>query len=253
MPRLLRFALVASAILLHGCGMLVPKAPAPPDPSANTMPPATRVAPPVAPQSPEPQPAARLDSKPVPKIAKSPPHARARNTGRYFQNDGPGDIPAAKLHAVPDATPRDEPLAAFANQRYVIFGKTYTPETERRMQHARGVASWYGRKFHGRLTSIGEKYDMYSMTAAHPTLPLPSYVRVTNLETKRSVIVRVNDRGPFLRGRLIDVSYAAAVKLGFAHKGSARVEITTIVPVTTLAANGTAPPADLGTGLAWKD
>lgn len=135
---------------------------------------------------------------------------------------------AAQLRAVPDAVPRREPLADWANRPYSIFGRQYTPMTRREPYSARGVASWYGRPFHGRKTANGETYNMYGMTAAHPTLPLPSYARVTNLNTGKSVIVRVNDRGPFLGDRAIDLSYTAALKLGYAHDGLAEVEITVI-------------------------
>jgi rare lipoprotein A len=104
------------------------------------------------------------------------------------------------------------------------------PATTLRPYKERGVASWYGRKFHGEKTSIAESYDMYAMTAAHPTLPLPSYARVTNVATGKSVIVRVNDRGPFLNNRIIDLSYAAAHRIGIAQKGSGEVEVEAILP-----------------------
>ncbi|TMI01788.1 MAG: septal ring lytic transglycosylase RlpA family protein, partial [Betaproteobacteria bacterium] len=111
----------------------------------------------------------------------------------------------------------------------------------------RGTASWYGKKFHGQRTASGEPYDMYAMTAAHPTLPIPSYARVTRVATGRSVIVRINDRGPFHQGRMIDLSYAAALKLGFAHLGSAEVELESIEPgqavTPTQQAATTTPPA----------
>src|SRR4029450_1685465 len=105
----------------------------------------------------------------------------------------------------------------------------------------RGIASWYGRKFHGQKTSIGETYDMFAMTAAHPTLPLPSYARVTNVANGKSVVVRVNDRGPFLHDRLIDLSYAAAYRLGVAQKGTALVEVEAIIPGETIV-TAAAPP-----------
>ena len=111
-----------------------------------------------------------------------------------------------------------------------MLGRDYVPATSLRPYRERGVASWYGRKFHGEKTSTGEIYDMYAMTAAHPTLPLPSYARVTNVALGKSVIVRVNDRGPFLHGRVIDLSYAAAAKLGIAQKGSGEVEVEAILP-----------------------
>jgi len=104
------------------------------------------------------------------------------------------------------------------------MGQQFVPRTELKPYRERGHASWYGRRFHGNPTSIGEPYDMFAMTAAHPTLPIPSYVRVTNLSNGRTVVVRVNDRGPFLRRRLIDLSYAAAYKLGYVNAGSASVD-----------------------------
>jgi rare lipoprotein A len=151
-------------------------------------------------------------------------------------DDGPGDAPAAAaLAAVPDAEPRVEPLHRFANNPYVVFGRTYVPQREVQTFRQRGHGSWYGRKFHGQPTATGEIYDMYAMTAAHPTLPLPSYVRVTNVANGRSVIVRVNDRGPFLNERVIDLSYTAAWKLGYVEQGFAQVEVETIVPGTMTA------------------
>ncbi|MEO8137266.1 MAG: septal ring lytic transglycosylase RlpA family protein, partial [Betaproteobacteria bacterium] len=145
-------------------------------------------------------------------------------------------------------TPKWEPLHRFANRPYSVLGRDYVPATELRPYRERGTASWYGRKFHNQRTSIGETYDMYAMTAAHPTLPLPSYARVTHLQSGRSVIVRVNDRGPFLHGRIIDLSYAAAWKLAFVDQGSAQVEVEAILPdsISVLAAR--APPAPIAVG-----
>jgi rare lipoprotein A len=147
------------------------------------------------------------------------------------------------LEGTPDAIPRAEPLHRFANRAYVVFGKPYQPRTTLAPMKETGMASWYGKKFHGQKTAIGEIYDMFAMSAAHRTAPLPSYMRVTNLENGRSTVVRVNDRGPFLHDRVIDLSYAAAAKLGFARKGSARVEIelldlasTSVLQPPTLAA-----------------
>jgi rare lipoprotein A len=111
-----------------------------------------------------------------------------------------------------------------------VFGREYVPMTRLAAHRERGVASWYGRKFHGRRTASGEVYDMYAMTAAHPTLPIPSYVRVTHLRNGRSVVVRVNDRGPFLHGRVIDLSYTAALRLDYVRAGSAEVEVELILP-----------------------
>ena len=131
---------------------------------------------------------------------------------------------------MPDAVPRVEPLHRFANRPYSVLGREYVPATTLKAYRERGVASWYGRKFHGQPTSIGETYDMFAMSAAHPTLPLPSYARVTSLANGRSVVVRVNDRGPFLHDRIIDLSYAAAHKLGIAQRGSGEVEVEAILP-----------------------
>jgi len=150
--------------------------------------------------------------------------------GGYYQDDGPHARPPIDVHAVPDAVPRAEPLARSGNKPYTVFGVTYTPLADARGYRERGVASWYGRKFHGRRTSSGEIYDMYAMTAAHRTLPLPSYVRVRNLENDRSVVVRVNDRGPFMHNRLIDLSYTAAARLGMLGTGTALVEVEAIDP-----------------------
>ena len=145
--------------------------------------------------------------------------------GGYYQDDGPGAAAPVDLDAIPDAVPRAEPLLARANRPYEVFGRRYVPMTRLEPYRSRGAASWYGRKYHGRQTSSGEVYDMYGMTAAHPTLPLPSYVRVTHLGNGRSVVVRVNDRGPFLHDRVIDLSWTAAAKLGFVEAGSAEVEV----------------------------
>jgi rare lipoprotein A len=130
----------------------------------------------------------------------------------------------------PDAVVKYEPYARFANKPYAVFGTTYTPLINDEPFVQRGIASWYGVKFHGQRTSSGEAYDMYKMTAAHPTLPIPSYARVTNASTGKQVIVRVNDRGPFLHDRIIDLSYTAALKLGYIGKGSTELEVERILP-----------------------
>ncbi len=133
------------------------------------------------------------------------------------------------VSGVPDAVPRWEPLSRGGNRSpYTVWGKQYYVMDTAKGYKEQGIASWYGKKFHGHLTSNGETYDMYAMSAAHRSLPLPSFVRVTNLENGRSVVVRVNDRGPFHADRLIDLSYAAAAKLGFVQKGTARVEVEAI-------------------------
>lgn len=128
-----------------------------------------------------------------------------------------------------DAIPRPEPRSRYGNGPvYEVFGKHYTVMGTSNGYRERGVASWYGKKFHGRLTSNRETYDMYAMTAAHKTLPLPTYVRVRNLRNDRSVVVRVNDRGPFVHNRIIDLSYAAALKLDMVSDGTSLVEVTAI-------------------------
>lgn len=150
--------------------------------------------------------------------------------GGYYLDDGPGDNPPADIDSIPDAMPRQEALYARAARPYSALGQRYTPMTEYAPYKQRGIASWYGKRYHGQKTSAGEVYDMYAMTAAHTILPLPSYARVTNPENGRSVIVRVNDRGPFHSDRLIDLSYAAAYKLRLTGKGSGLVEVEAIDP-----------------------
>ncbi|MHB1052236.1 MAG: septal ring lytic transglycosylase RlpA family protein [Thiobacillus sp.] len=154
----------------------------------------------------------------------------AAKSGGYYLDDGPEASPPPNLDVIPDAVPRAEPLHRFANRTYTVLGNTYTPKTERRTHREEGLASWYGRRFHGKKTASGERYDMYAMTAAHPTLPIPSYVRVTALNNGKSVVVRINDRGPFHSSRVIDLSYTAAHKLGYLGKGHARVRVESIDP-----------------------
>ena len=162
--------------------------------------------------------------------ASAAPSSTARpSRGGYYQDDGPGDHPPANLDRIEDAEPRVEPLHRFANNPYVVFGQQYVPYKRLAPHKQRGIGSWYGRKFHGQRTSSGETYDMYAMSAAHATLPIPSYARVTNLANGKSVVVRINDRGPFHSGRLVDLSYAAAYKLGYAGAGSAQVEVEAIL------------------------
>jgi rare lipoprotein A len=169
---------------------------------------------------------AEVSVRPAPPAATS----SAPSKGAYYKDDGPGPNPPADLAAIPDAVPRAEPLNRAANRPYQVFGKDYVPLTSVAPFRETGVGSWYGRRYHGGATSSGEKYDMYAMSAAHPTLPIPSYARITNLANGRSVVVRINDRGPFHSDRIIDLSYAAAWKLGYAEVGSARVEVESIVP-----------------------
>ena len=154
----------------------------------------------------------------------------APKKGGYYKDDGPGANPPSNLDRVTDAKPRAEPLHRAANRPYEVFGKKYVPLASVRPFHQRGVASWYGKRFHGQKTASGETYDMYAMTAAHPILPIPSYARITHLKSGKQVIVRINDRGPFHSGRVIDLSYAAAHRLGLLGSGSGEVEIEAIVP-----------------------
>src|SRR5438034_7608134 len=205
MPLRLAFVLMLIA-LLSGCGNAPQRAPAP-SPTADA---------------------------PTPSIPTTP-------STRYYKDDGPGENPPDNLEAIADAIPRPEPLHRYANRPYTVLGRDYVPATALRRYRERGIASWYGRKFHGEKTSTGETYDMYKMTAAHPTLPLPCYARVTNVNTGKSVVVRVNDRGPFLHGRLRDLSYAAANKLGIAQSGSGLVEVEAIVPADLLLADASPP------------
>ncbi len=162
--------------------------------------------------------------------ASRPASAATAISGGYYLDDGPDAVPPPNLAAIPDAVPRDEPLHRFANRSYDALGQTYVPQTERRSFSQEGMASWYGRRFHGRKTASGEPYDMYAMTAAHPTLPIPSYVRVTSLASGKSVVVRINDRGPFHAKRIIDLSYTAAHKLGYIASGSTRVKVESLDP-----------------------
>lgn len=153
------------------------------------------------------------------------------SAGPVWTTDGPPDVIPPGLENQPDPIPRFEPPSARGNPKtYQVFGKTYRTMTSSAGYFATGRASWYGRKFHGRSTSSGEPYDMLQLTAAHRALPLPTWLRVTNLENGRTTLVRVNDRGPFHSDRIIDLSFGAAYKLGFAHKGTARVRIEALTP-----------------------
>ncbi len=188
------------------------------------------------------KPATPSSTRPAPPTASTPqvnPPAKPQvagatssptKPGGYYLDDGPGDNPPKDIDSIANATPKQEVLLARANRPYKALGTTYTPETSYQPYKARGVASWYGKRYHGKRTSSGEVYDMYSMSAAHTTLPLPSYVKVTNPANGRAVIVRVNDRGPFKSSRIIDLSYAAAYKLRFSGQGSTLVEVEAIDP-----------------------
>lgn len=171
--------------------------------------------------------------KPVEPPARAPASS-SRYTLSVDEAPDPDDVPPSLLD-IPDAVPRAEPRSRGGNAReYQVFGKTYRVMEDAKGYRERGGASWYGRKFHGHLTANGERYDMYAMTAAHKSLPLPSYVRVTHLGNGKSVVVRVNDRGPFHKGRIIDLSYAAAARLDMLKAGTAQVEVEAIVPGTPL-------------------
>lgn len=173
------------------------------------------------------------------------PATTASGKGGYYLDDGPGADPPPDLDSIPDATPRAEPLHQASLRPYSALGQDYAPLTRLTPYKARGVATWYGRRYHGKPTSTGERYDMYAMTAAHTILPLPSYAKVTSLASGKSVVVRINDRGPFRKDRLIDLSYAAAHRLGLINDGSGMVEVETLLPgasALTVADPEPAPP-----------
>jgi len=155
--------------------------------------------------------------------------------GRLDKVLTPGDsAPKSKIDVttIPNAVPKSESKSRYGNpSSYVVFGKRYYVMDSSKGYAEKGIASWYGTKFHGRRTSSGETYDMYAMTAAHKTLPLPTYVRVTNLNNKKFVILKVNDRGPFHENRIIDLSYTAAIKLDIIKKGTGLVEVRAIDPI----------------------
>lgn len=195
---IIRLALILLTLALAACGGPGPR----PTPEPSSTRPAT--------------------TKPLPYVLK--------RGGGFYQDDGPGDDVPDNLDAIPDAQPRLEPPHRYANRPYSVLGRNYTPLKPDTPYRATGIASWYGRKFHGQKTSIGETYDMYAMTAAHPTLSIPSYARVTNPANGKSVVVRVNDRGPFLHDRIMDLSYAAAWKLGYIGSGSAEVIVESVFP-----------------------
>lgn len=209
-------AVIAALLLMAGCGSVATRAPGIARESAR--------------------PAARPDAA---------PQAGVPRRGGYYQDDGPGDKPP-NIDAIAEPDPKVEPLHRFANNPYSAFGREYLPFRELKSFRERGIASWYGRKFHGQSTSSGERYDMYAMTGAHPLLPIPSYARVTNLGNGKSVVVRINDRGPFRSGRVIDLSWSAAAKLGYAEIGSAPVEVEAITPadIPGLAARRSAPSSE---------
>ena len=218
----LRLATCSLALILAGCGgnvaHVAERTPPPPGSEIATVKPGTPV--------------------------RKPTTVVQKRGGGYYKDDGPGDEIPDNLDDIPDAQPRLEPLHRFANKPYNVLGKSYVPDTGLRPFKQRGIASWYGKKFHGQKTSIGEPYDMFSMTAAHPTMAIPSYARVTNPANGRSVVVRVTDRGPFHADRIMDLSYAAAHRLGYINNGSTLVEVESIIPgdTTTLAFMPIKPP-----------
>lgn len=188
--------------------------------------------------------------KPIPLIIGALSIALLASCSSNIQRDGPPSAVPDKtvLDKIPNATPRYSPPRPANQKAYNIHGRTYQPLADNTGFIQRGEASWYGQKFHGRPTATGETYDMYGMTAAHKRLPLPSYVEVRNLENERSIVVRVNDRGPFYGSRIIDLSYAAAYKLGILKKGTGYVEVRAITPgsqakPTPAPVQNTLPPA----------
>lgn len=186
----------------------------------------------------------RSASSTVPALPKA-------NSGRggYYMDDGPGDEIPEGLESTVDPIPVVEPYSRTGNKPYKVFGKTYTPINDSTTPFKqKGYASWYGKKFHGKRTSSGEPYDMYKITAAHPTLPIPSYARVTNLSNGKQIIVRINDRGPFHSNRIMDLSYTAALKLGYLGKGSSEVELERLLPedIARMAENSQNQQANVG-------
>ena len=176
---------------------------------------------------------------PQPVAPGSQPMSGPQDYNRPHRDGAPWwDVDVSRI---PDAVPMPH-YGSFKANPYTVMGKTYYPIQDGRRYNAIGTASWYGTKFHGQATANGEAYDLYGMTAAHKTLPLPSYVRVTNLDNGRTVILRVNDRGPFYSDRIIDLSFAAAKKLGYAESGTARVKVEGIDPNEWWAAQGRPVP-----------
>lgn len=157
--------------------------------------------------------------------------SRPQSSRYRHERDGEPTLPAPDIASLAEPVPRAEPRSRYGNKTpYTVLGRTYTVLPTAKGYVDRGISSWYGQKFHGYMTSSFEPYDMYQFTAAHKSLPLPSYARVTNLENGKSVVVRVNDRGPFHENRLVDLSYAAAVRIGIWPKGTGLVEVRAIDP-----------------------
>ena len=168
-------------------------------------------------------------SKPAPP-SNTQADSSTNKPGGYYLDDGPGENPPQNIDSIPSAAPKKEPLLARANKPYKALGSKYTPMKSYQPYKEKGIASWYGKRFHGKKTASGEIYDMFSMSAAHTRLPIPSYAKVTNPANGRSVVVRVNDRGPFKSNRIMDLSYAAAYQLRFISSGSTLVEVEAIDP-----------------------
>lgn len=167
--------------------------------------------------------------KPTPNTSNTSSNTNAKpSSGGYYLDDGPGENAPANIDSIPGATLKTEQPSKRANKPYTALGQQYTPMTSYTAYKKEGVASWYGKRYHGKQTSTGEIYDMYAMSAAHTILPIPSYAKVTNPANGRSVIVRVNDRGPFKHDRLIDLSYAAAYQLRITQQGSGLVVVEAI-------------------------
>lgn len=188
-------------------------------------------------------------ARPAPQTATPAPETSLSQAERYRQTHDDGPAEAIDVSRIPEPVPRPEPLSRYGNRSpYNVLGRNYTVLPSARGYVERGISSWYGNKFHGYMTSSFEPYDMYQFSAAHKSLPLPSWARVTNLENGKSVIVRVNDRGPFHDNRLIDLSYAAAVKIGVWPKGTGLVEVRALMPgeaepeIRTAAANPARTP-----------
>jgi len=171
--------------------------------------------------------------KPIETLVNQPSSTSSNSSekptsGGYYLDDGPSENAPADIDSIPSASLKTEPPSKRANRPYSALGQSYTPMTAYTPYKKQGMASWYGKRYHGKKTSTGEIYDMYAMSAAHTILPIPSYAKVTNPSNGRSVIVRINDRGPFKRDRLIDLSYAAAYQLRLINQGSGLVEVETI-------------------------
>lgn len=188
-----------------------------------------------APRQPVP-PASKPSAPTKPALPPAKPEQIPQQMGGYYQDDGPILAVPYDLDALQEPEVKAEPLHRYANRPYRALGRSYAPLKQYGDYSAEGRASWYGKKFHGKRTASGEPYDMFQLSAAHPLLPIPSYARVTNLANGKAVVVRVNDRGPFHKGREIDLSYAAAYRLGFHNLGSAKVKVESLQPGETVAA-----------------